>query len=222
MLPSGSAPRAIVLPCRSRSARRTTNHVPDSCSSTTNGTPACVRTVRKRADSASVFHFRKYHGNWASRTWWAALGNSRCFGIAERDSPGFVQRVGGRCEIQRLNERRVEDPILELDASLRGSFLFVRPTRAIRCGLGWRDACGSTRRDNTDRQLDRVVRPRATVYLQHACSTPESNTTVSVSTSLQGALSPRGVPPGGQGRGAVRRVVVCPKLARVKWDPSVT
>jgi hypothetical protein len=31
-------------------------------------------------------------------------------------------------------------------------------TLAISCGLGWRDACASTRRDNTDRQLDRAVR----------------------------------------------------------------
>ena len=34
---------------------------------------------------------------------------------------------------------------------------FVRPTLAISCGLGWRDACGSTRRDDSDRQLNRHV-----------------------------------------------------------------
>jgi hypothetical protein len=41
--------------------------------------------------------------------------------------------------------------------------LVVCTTHTISCGLGWRDACASTRRDNTDRQLDRVVshRPHA-------------------------------------------------------------
>jgi len=32
-------------------------------------------------------------------------------------------------------------------------------THTISCGPGWRDACDSTRRDKTDRQLDRIVGP---------------------------------------------------------------
>jgi hypothetical protein len=43
--------------------------------------------------------------------------------------------------------------------------VLVCPTLAIRCGLGWRDACGSTRLDNTDRQLDRAVRHAASACL---------------------------------------------------------
>ena len=43
--------------------------------------------------------------------------------------------------------------------ALLGSVVVYR-TLAISCGMSWRDACASTRRDDTDRQLHRVVRRR--------------------------------------------------------------